>query len=1469
MNKDISLYLGGQKVDWSKTPDILLNYQRTDYQNPTITKNMWSKTLTIEGTPNNNNIFNHIWNLERVMDDSFILFNPSQKVQFELFNDAEIVETGYAKLDAINKDGYKIEYNITLYGGLGSFFYSLAYDINSDKEKTLADLNFMGGSNPDDEFDFEINKSAINDAWAALRTTGSNTGSWKKWDYINFAPSYNGLADGFDSDKVLINVKDASGMIVRYTDDDGLHYGTLPTTVNNSGTAYTPYNGYLYAEMQRDCNEWEMRDLRSYLQRPVLSVKGLFDAIKNPVNNGGYNVVLDQEFFSSGNPYYDKAWITLPLIDSTQITEDSYESWQWAKRNTSADYRPRFRFIELRNVGSMGDTPDILSINFEIHATFTGSTADTLYMITMFHSSGMGTDGAPVGDWMAANLTAFQFYINRNGNLGTPYVDDIASSNRLILASHLPDGTYWNGFVGFGDMPLENHTNQWCYGYWKRVSGSDYVWTMDDGTTLFHVDLETNHINTIPLLAVLTKTIYNLDDTAFNYDDIHDGYSYDAQYYSSRAEMNAHRGKYLFSEYPKDMGSEIVYRGGNTVRSYQQIKKKNLLGGMEGTPCDWLLSYCKLFGLFFEKDKLSDTIYIKMRKNWYINEQIDLDELIDRGQDINITPLTFESKWYNFNYTESEGKLLDKYKEIYAQDFGKQLIDTKYNFDADEIDLLEDNNYKNGLVALEKSNYFNLKYDVKGNEIFPCLYNWCTVSYFHEGEKYDIYMALPAGTNTVELNPNTPKEFYDFLPKLQLHDEDNGPVDGDGILVFFNGLKNTGDVDYWISDDIDEMFDNGTNPCWLQTRSFSSLNGNTIAVEIHTLPEFNRYCLYHNIITATWDFGYTKELYVPYYYYDVNRTPTMYENFWKAYIQDLYSVNTRNVDCYVALNANDVYGFMKRFYWWDNSLWVCTKVTDFDICVDKATKCSFTKVNDINAYFETPTFDDRFFNFYLINTRNVPAQGTDEERSFYFNLDCSNDWTVTDDGSGFASFDTNYPTTGTFGVGYIIKAKYLPNTSQAPRYALYTAYNNDGEARMIRVWQDGYVKEKYLTVTPNYVMLPKEVYTPVEIDVDSSADWSTSSGSWAILDTTTGQSGTTRITVSAATNNTGSMRSTQIVFSNTDGEQKTLTVKQKATEAVTLEQNEAGSSIYTVPASGGNVHYKLVNDVQCQVIPEGNTANFAIASGLVQYNTNIAPSNGTNFWIHFNPNTGTVTRNASFYAYYVDANNGRHSVYPTVVQLPLTQLASGNTEETKTSKPDDYTVSLGASMKWTATTNVNWITLLTTSGTASDTSITYSLAQNTGGYRTGYIYVTYTDEMGYNCNETIVIHQEGVGGTPWIVNPTAITTSDRGGDYLIGVTASTPFTVSVPNDWADNTSRNDNRFTIHIDPNEGYDRTMNIVVSANGETKTVVINQGSRYPDGYTLDYAPENIVFDTTGGTVDVTIRSDSDWTITDNNNE
>ena len=86
MNKDIKLYIKNKKVDLSDNISFPFQYQFEDLNNPSIVKNNFSKTITIEGTKNNNKIFGEIFNLDRNQEwgDNVVgvNFNPLQRTEF-------------------------------------------------------------------------------------------------------------------------------------------------------------------------------------------------------------------------------------------------------------------------------------------------------------------------------------------------------------------------------------------------------------------------------------------------------------------------------------------------------------------------------------------------------------------------------------------------------------------------------------------------------------------------------------------------------------------------------------------------------------------------------------------------------------------------------------------------------------------------------------------------------------------------------------------------------------------------------------------------------------------------------------------------------------------------------------------------------------------------------------------------------------------------------------------------------------------------------------------------------------------------------------------------------------------------------------------------------------------------------------------------------------------------------------------
>lgn len=201
MKPSVELYINGQLIEFEQAPAILMTYSNSELTNPTVVKNSFSKTLEIEGTPNNNKVFNCFYDLKWTNGAGF---NPSQKMPFELYNNGEIVETGYIKLDSVRRNGKTIKYNVTLYGGLGQFLYNLTTKEDGEEMK-LKDLIYPYDLN------FEVNKDTVWNAWMHINNIDSPTrplsDELNVYDFINFAPCYNGIPKDFTANKVAINAE--------------------------------------------------------------------------------------------------------------------------------------------------------------------------------------------------------------------------------------------------------------------------------------------------------------------------------------------------------------------------------------------------------------------------------------------------------------------------------------------------------------------------------------------------------------------------------------------------------------------------------------------------------------------------------------------------------------------------------------------------------------------------------------------------------------------------------------------------------------------------------------------------------------------------------------------------------------------------------------------------------------------------------------------------------------------------------------------------------------------------------------------------------------------------------------------------------------------------------------------------------------------------------------------------------------
>ena len=315
--KKVMLYVGGAKVDLNGQDLILMNWAQNDLTNPTVVKNNYSKQIELEGTPANNAIFAGMIRLDRktIYSEEYtgISFDPMRRTPFALYDDMlALLESGYIKLNSVKRSGSHFTYSVTLYGGLGAFFYSLSYKEDGTK-KTLADLDFGQQRDEQNPTGFglasALKASDVMDAWDVM---GGADPAGKRnafWNIVNFAPCYNGLPADFDSNKACTvggRYENVPGIKV----EDGVQYGWKAGAHSHLMTFTNKHT------------EWEIGDLRCYLQRPVVCLREIIDACGRPGNNGGYTMELKGRFFhkdpqgDQDNRIYLASWVTLPMISS-------------------------------------------------------------------------------------------------------------------------------------------------------------------------------------------------------------------------------------------------------------------------------------------------------------------------------------------------------------------------------------------------------------------------------------------------------------------------------------------------------------------------------------------------------------------------------------------------------------------------------------------------------------------------------------------------------------------------------------------------------------------------------------------------------------------------------------------------------------------------------------------------------------------------------------------------------------------------------------------------------------------------------------------------------------------------------------------------------------------------------------------------------------------------------------------------
>ncbi len=859
------------RVDIDKSTAFSLTLSGTDATAPTATKNTYSSQVTLPKSPINDDIFSNI----SVLDARLLRFSPIKRTEFRLYIGGRIFTTGYFVLESVTESGYAVR----LYGGLGDYFYTLA-------NLSLSDL-FTS------EFDHTINANSVLTSWC--QTSQGNTSPWA---FFGYAMTYQGAYDNFDSDTITLDTANSDGDYTEaatWQSADGLKtYANPELTEHRRNVAV---NG------TDVCGTFV-----SYYQRPMVYVQKVISQIVDKMEAAGWTTNLG-DFFNDTNPYWSRLWMIMRQcnVDSqSAATEYDFDTIMASTASgvsginhygygdevtmgsgtTWADDDCR----TICNVGGIYEK-SINSQNAVGGTDFSvGSSVTHSYSVSFSHSIAANTT-----ETMEVYVPFSVRWLN-NGNLtehcmrksGSQY--ETSTINPMYITIYLTIGG--TRVKTLGKKTFNNNTTN--AHYMDSSKREEYSWFNQDRDdenadsasssvmTEYYVKLSPSDF------ARTTKT------TTIGLDFVVSG---DTRWFTFKKKNG--KGDVLNEWTPVPLIR--INKGGyiKTANSADSATRSGATRGWsdvmqsEKTCFDFLMSYCKAFGLYFVKDDVKKSVSILTRNEYYSGDGVDLTDRVDKSKGMTICPTKVDYAKGIFQWTDAATKYEDNYTANNDRQYGSMTLNTGYDIDDSEEEYLSDSLFANCVIATDYNQYY-------------------------------------AGRNNTQYRDNK------SIPHFE--DSDGGGVDVDFALVFRTFTPNEADAAFAIQDDTTNMkiygqsWQNGSGQI---TKKYPNL---TRRMEYSD----EEYSLY---------FGEPDEVYS-----EVETdTPTaggsIYERFWKSFLGDQLNRHTKTLECYVYLRPDEVNAAMfRKFYYINNTCWVLSKVSGYNPLSSAATKCTFVQVQSREAY---------------------------------------------------------------------------------------------------------------------------------------------------------------------------------------------------------------------------------------------------------------------------------------------------------------------------------------------------------------------------------------------------------------------------------------------------------------------------------------------------------------------------------------
>ena len=998
------LYIKGKYVDVEDDQLFLFTYSNNSVENPEAIKNNYSKTITLNGTPNNNKLFDEIY-----LTDSLVnRFDTSKREVFELYDNGNLIEAGYVKLNSIKYEKNNPSYEITLYGMLGDFFYKLAYkDDSNDVELSLKDLFYNykrvpvllgeGIDAPTQNVDtisedvdetktlFNWNSDFIWNSWL-MQFTDKYPHQNECWeDFVTAAPVYSGYNEDFDNDIVLTNMNYPS-----YYD------GILPRSIKDGNNTYSTKHNYAKIKTDRELDQWEIRDLRSSFQRPALKLDKLFKKIVDYSNQNGYEIVFDKDIDFTGekdnslNNYFHKSYILLNSFDTAAEQTKLYSVFSQEEQTTSfTDWTEQdIKFND--NLSADTSKYNVTYFNLLLNERFrplnnpdAQATINNTSGVLM--TSSYLFDGEYLRIKYVNSFGAFVYYLKI-------YDGDYLVDEKLFFVEcykRKPKFTeeQQNRFnKSIKKWIVDNIGHEVDYKIMnKGVINAVTPVDPDNHFITFENDIAINL--TLPSSSnVRVKLVRNFimlhpqreafkDAADYTWRDVYDHgdkskrmiykFNGDSVYgYSSGGWPTSTTN---FQSQSIISTNSSVYYGNKEFKS-QYISKSDLFANTE-SPFKYLVDWCKLFNMRFRTDITTKTIYIEKRNNYFIDKIVNLTDKIDYSKEFTINPIYVDKRIYKFGIeADNENYAGYIYKKKYGGNYSSKIFNTKYEFDNEKNEVFDDNIYKTNIDYLMSSPYFNTTL-VKDNIQYPNMLLMPKYEYTLWSSNEETYDKVMFGLQS----------YYNILPKEDLFykqclfDKENKTLESMNSLVMFDRLyimpEQNGDYKpYMLTDDLPILLTlNNDSNCYLNAYyddakhynvdnywQLRTQNGSTdeygtegkICIWSFMLPIMNNNILKNNNYSQSYFF---QEPNPKFEKKDFDSNACIFDRYWSDYINDVFDKNTKVIDCYVFLDEMPV-DALRKFYLINNSLWTIQEITDYNYKSKEPTKVKLIRVKNKYNY---------------------------------------------------------------------------------------------------------------------------------------------------------------------------------------------------------------------------------------------------------------------------------------------------------------------------------------------------------------------------------------------------------------------------------------------------------------------------------------------------------------------------------------